>query len=118
LLSLQLDHVKRVSGAWQGLLRMILDAGYGRWRDRSGIVCDRAVKGNSKVRLIADILIVSGLALLAWVVGFVIFAFLTAGPEGPSLQTMLLVATIPAVPVAMVTVAVLIYRRQPRGDAI
>jgi len=74
-----------------------------------------AIRGNSKVRLIADILIVAGLALLAWVLGFVVFAFLAGGPEGPNIQTMLLVATIPAVPVAMVTVAVLIYRRHPRG---
>jgi hypothetical protein len=68
------------------------------------------------VRLIADILIVAGLALAAWIVGFVVLASLIAGPDGATLQTMLLTAMIPAVPVAMITIAVLIYRRSPKSS--
>jgi hypothetical protein len=70
-----------------------------------------------QLHLIANVLMVGGLTLLAWIAGFLVFAFLTGGPHGATLRTMLLIAMIPATPVSMTTVAVLIYRRHPRSSS-
>jgi hypothetical protein len=51
----------------------------------------------SKMRLIVDALIMIALGLFAWLVAFLGFAVLYAGPHGPRPKTLAVVAMVPAI---------------------
>ena len=63
------------------------------------------------MRLIVTALIVIGLALFAWLIAFLGFAVLLAGPHGPGPTTLAIIAMGPAILVTMLVVAILVYRR-------
>jgi hypothetical protein len=65
----------------------------------------------SKMRLIVDALIMIALGLFAWLVAFLGFAVLYAGPHGPRPKTLAVVAIVPAILVTVLDVAIVAYRR-------
>jgi hypothetical protein len=64
----------------------------------------------SKMRLIVDALIMIALGLFAWLVAFLGFAVLYAGPH-PRPKTLAVVAIVPAILVTVLDVAIVAYRR-------
>ena len=62
------------------------------------------------MRLIVNVLIMTGMALFAWLIAFLSFGVLYAGPHGPAFGTLAIVAMVPAI-LVMLVVAMLVYRR-------